>query len=221
MKQTHQENKHTSYSSDELIGRALLKEILPKLYNRNKYDLAYYLSDIADTTHYDAFVSIFNKETGSHIACHIIEVKVRDTFYTELMYEKYKHQQLKNALKRNYNVADIIYINVTPNGTYVFNTTKLENENLLNWEKRECNKSTVDYYNTNNKITKEKQVAFLPVSKAIKHYPTITNSYLDKVLKAEKKEVVETVKAKQREKCLYQWLFTPSDLKGEIKKNDE
>lgn len=209
----HTQTKHKSYSSDELIGRALLEEIIPTIYaNKEKYNYHYYISDIADTTRYDAFVSIF--EIGGQLkANHIIEVKVRDIHYDEMMLEKRKYDELKAVLKREYNVADIIYINTTPKGTFIWNVTKLEEQQKIKWETKLCNKSTVQ-----DKGKIEKRVTLLPINKA-KHIPHITNTFLEQKLKEKEEKIQEKVKEKQREKCLYQWLLTPSQLCGEIKRN--
>lgn len=221
MKQTN--TIQTSYSEEELKGRALLVELLPKIYNRDKYKIYYHLSDLAEGDVYDAFVSIYNKETGSHLANHIVEVKIRYENHDKdgYMYEQSKDKSLKSVLKRNYNTADIIYINATSTGTYIWNVSKLESQNKLKWGYRACNKSTVEYYNSSIKDTKEKKVAYLQIADAIKHYPTVTYQYLEIKKEAERKQIEEIVAEKQRQKCLYQWLLTPSQLKGEIKKNDE
>jgi hypothetical protein len=66
----------------------------------------------------------------------IVEVKVRDKFYPELIFEKIKYDDLKKVrrqmdtkIKKECLIdikTRIIYINVTPQGTYFFDIDKLE-----------------------------------------------------------------------------------------------
>lgn len=69
------------------------------------------------------------------------EVKVRDTYYSTLLLEKKKFENLKELI-RNPARDKIYYINFTPKGTFVFDLLKIEDKLLFIQE--EHNKETMN-----------------------------------------------------------------------------
>ena len=207
---------HFNYFTTEEKGRIILSHLIKTMYNHTKYDIHYYLSDPTDTTNYDGFVTIWDKETGRHIANHILEIKVRDRHYEGLMYEKAKHEQLQQCFKRQNNIGDIIYITVTPKGAYVFNTTKLEAKFNFQWIKEEHNKTTVE----KEKGKTIKPVTYLSIEHA-KHYPQFHSTFPEELEREKTDKIKQQVAKQQRTKCLYQWMLTTTDLKGKLKINND
>ena len=105
--------------------RFALKQIEPIL--RKKESTIYY-TDIYSYDVYDALLHIL--ENGTIKKRYIIECKLRDTHYDELMYETKKDKDLTSKIIDPSN-TDILFINFTPTGTYLFNITQLKKTHPL------------------------------------------------------------------------------------------
>ena len=141
------DNNFVIKSIKERIG---LDYIIPELFKDKLYSS--YYTDIYGKEIYDAFIQehkeelfeyngVVEKHKGITIKRFLIEVKVRDDFYLDGLMLEYK--KLNDLKKKAKNVdATIIYISITPNGTYCFNLSKMENN--FKWETKNCPISTVD-----------------------------------------------------------------------------
>lgn len=133
---------------------------LIKLYNIFPED-KYYISETpyTDTANYDYI--IFDKNKYKRF---IVEIKIRTKAFEDgYVYEKNKHQRLTKAKDLDPENNTIMYINSTPNGTYIWNIDKIISKYKLT--KREMNSHTV--------ISKEKEnkdVYLLNTQDAFKHF---------------------------------------------------
>ena len=190
------------YNQKSLNERIILKEIIKKLYDKTKIDIQYYLTDIEGNDIYDAYVMILNKETSSIIKSHLIEIKIRDTHYEDLMLEKKKLTNLN--IKAEDSGASVIYISCTPMGSFVYNLTRLEKENSFEWKKEEHWKTTTD----KSQGKTPKTVAYLNTQLA--HFIDVRQTDLE-VLKrlknAEERTLKTTIISKQK-KTLFDTLFS-------------
>lgn len=193
------------YCDKQIDERIILKEVIKKLYDTNKIDIQYYFTDIDGKDIYDGYVMICSKETGSILKSHLIEIKIRDTHYDELLLEKKKFTNLKSKAQES--DAAVIYISCTPSGSFVYNLSRLENENIFEWVKEEHWKTTTD----KSQGKQLKTVTFLPVKYA--KYIDVKQTDLE-VLKrlknAQNKALKATVKSKQK-KTLFDVLFNNSN----------
>jgi hypothetical protein len=128
-----------------LLERAYLKLIFDKL--PTTYDYKTWMTPAEGREVYDGLLFIFEKGTSNLIDRFLIEVKVRDRFYPELIFEKNKYDDLRKERTRIDKKTNkecyidirsrIVYINVTPQGTYWFDIDKLESEfewvNEIHW----------------------------------------------------------------------------------------
>ena len=128
-----------------LLERGYLKMIFDKL--PTTYDYKTWMTPAEGYEVYDGVILRFEKGTSKLIDRMIVEVKVRDKFYPELILEKIKFDDLKKVRKsmdlktKKECLIDvktrIIYVNVTPEGSYFFDIDKLEEEfewvNEMHW----------------------------------------------------------------------------------------
>lgn len=128
--------------------RWALKHILP---SQTKY------TEINSFDKYDAITLI--KDTKF-----IVEAKIRDTHYPTLLLETIKCNDLINESKKL--AADIMYVVFTPDGTFIFNITKLlqSNPELFEINNLNCPKSTMG-----DTTYKTKTTYLLPIKFAKKH----------------------------------------------------
>lgn len=181
------------------IERVFLKEIFTKLFNKENYDVNYYLTDEEGYDEYDGGACFFDKHTGSVINRHIYEIKIRDKHYPDLLLEQRKYNKL--VKKAEYLDAQIKYISVTPLGTYIWNITKHDN---YCWVKEQHNKSTTELYK--GKISKK--VTYLSTDLA-KYTSNIRTNDYDKLYKEQ--EFKQEIKIHKQNKCLFEWLLNNND----------
>lgn len=90
----------------------------------------YYTSKGDDYTGYDILLHIYTN--GEITSSNIIEIKVRDTHFTDLILEQKKYDKLKILKQREeengIENVNIYYLNFTPKGTYMYNLTKMDIE---------------------------------------------------------------------------------------------
>jgi hypothetical protein len=176
--------------------RYCLKYILPMIKNKIPgYEWTEYITDIYGYDVYDCLLQAYIE--GSIKKRYIIEVKVRDTHYDELILETKKIRDLKSKVLDN--LTKILYINITPMGTYIFSISDLQKQNKLVKTKIVANRATMA--SRTDKI--EKGVFMLNVSDA---------KYLDfKFNEADYqksiKEVVKTNWENKAKKGLFDYLF--------------
>lgn len=141
--------------------RIMLNELFSKIYNKTNITDNIYHTPAEGKDEYDSVVCRF--KDGIIYQNHIWEAKIRDTNYPDILFEKNKYNSLKKICKRFDGApCEIFYVSTHPNGTYVFNITKIEKDNKLNWIKQEHNRSTVEKWR--GKI--EKELVYLPSSLA-------------------------------------------------------
>jgi hypothetical protein len=119
-----------------------------KLFTNDDIDIRPYWGDDV----YDVLISKHND--GSIYKRYIIELKIRDGDFDNegYVYETKKHNSLMKIKNLDPNLNEIIYINFTPNGTYVWFIDKI----IDNYQsiKKEMNKATMESRtNKNNKWT--------------------------------------------------------------------
>jgi hypothetical protein len=128
-----------AFYEKSLLERGYLKLIFDKL--PTAYDYKTWMTPAEGYEVYDGVILRFEKGTSKLIDRMIIEVKVRDKFYNDLILEKIKFNDLKKV-KRQMDTKTkkdcymdvktrLIYINITPEGSYFFDLDKLQKE--FNW----------------------------------------------------------------------------------------
>ena len=138
-------NTQQKFYEKSLLERAYLKMIFDKL--PTTYDYKTWMTPADGFDVYDGVILRFKKGTSELVDRMIIEVKIRDQFYPELIFEKIKYDDLKKA-RRSMDLKTkkecyidvktrIIYINVTPEGSFFFDIDKLSKDfewvNELHW----------------------------------------------------------------------------------------
>ena len=118
------------YINKSIKERICLKNIFQKL--TTEFDWKLYLTPEDGYELYDGFITKFQKDTGIILNTYFVEIKVRDTHYSDLLLENDKYTNLTKLAKqydsRNYldTPSEIIYISVTPEGSYWFNLSKID-----------------------------------------------------------------------------------------------
>lgn len=164
-----------------LIERSYLKLIFDNL--PKNYDYKTYMTPADGKDIYDAILLRFEKNSSKLIDRYIIEIKVRDTHYPELMLERIKYNDLKRLRTRLDNKTNsecyteiksrLVYISVTPQGTYWFDLDKLQSS--FNWTTERHWRST-----TNKAAGKiEKELTLINIKMA-KHFNIKTGDYFNK-----------------------------------------
>ena len=138
------------------IERKALDLIIPILYK----DQIITDTKYTDPSGYDSYEAIITTKHDYMTYTDIIEVKVRDTHYQQLLFEKDKYDFLVEETLRELH-RKIYYINVTPEGTWVFNLKELID---IPWCIQELVKSTCD----KGRGKKRKAVSFLNIDDGIK-----------------------------------------------------
>ena len=145
------------YYKKSVRERIMLDILFSRIYNKNEFQDNIHHTPADSKEPYDSIVCRFD---GTIKQNHIWEAKIRDANYTEILFEKIKYESLKKIAKRYEGApSDIFYVSTHPNGTYIFNITKIEKEGKLEWIKQQHNKSTVEKWR--GKI--EKQLIYLPI----------------------------------------------------------
>jgi hypothetical protein len=195
------------YINKSIKERFLLRRILTKL--PSNYDYKYYFTDECGYDLYDGILMKFEKGTNNLLNRYVIEIKVRDTHYDDLMLERTKLVNLikeVNRLDERTNrecwttlKSKIIYVNSTPNGSYWFDITDFE-PSKIEWKSEEHWESTTD--KSKGKITK--QVTYLPISTS-RVISEVTSNDEDPNSKAVIKKMMLS---QSQSKCLYQYLIS-------------
>lgn len=179
--------------------RLFLKKILEDMTKDNTYHYSYYMTDPEGLDIYDGFISLFDKVSGSVYKRYIIEIKIRDIDYDELLLEKKKLDSLtKKSLESD---SEMLYICVIPSGTYIFNLSKLGE---VEFTKVPCNKTTVI---NSGKIMKT--VTFLPKKIASKVIKDLKFYDLKHLIREEEdnKKMKEEIRIHKQNRCLFEYLL--------------
>lgn len=190
-----------TYYSTAQDERLFLRKIIPQIVN-TKHDYNHFLTDPEGIDIYDGYITIFEKESGNVLKRLMLEIKIREVDYDTLLFEKKKYLNLKRKAEES--MATILYICVTPAGTYIFNISKLEKEgDGFKFVTVPCNKSTVEKTGKINKL-----VTFLDKDKSIRY---LENRYSDIFeLRREEERTNESLRENENHKktiCLYEWLM--------------
>ena len=128
-----------AFYEKSLLERGYLKLIFDKL--PTAYDYKTWMTPAEGYEVYDGVILRFEKGTSKLIDRMIVEVKVRDKFYPELILEKIKLDDLKKVRRQMDNKTKkecytdvktrLIYINITPQGSFFFDLDKLNK--TFNW----------------------------------------------------------------------------------------
>lgn len=178
------------------IERVALNSIIPLLFKDKDYQ--HYTTNSQSFDIYDAYVMLFNDEKP--MSRFMLEIKVRDRHYNELMLEKKKYEDLKKQASQS--GASVIYISVTPVGTYCYNLSKIINDNT-EWIKEEHWVSTTD----KTKGKKMKSLVYIPTteSKMLPYNSSIAyRTYDDETNKVKMKEESKCMK---KQFCLFKDIF--------------
>lgn len=142
-----------SYIQKSITERIFLRKVYEEIIKSKNFDFKIYMTDEAGSDKYDARLIKFEKNTCNIIQNYYIEIKVREDDWGDLMLEKIKWNNLKSLVKKMdfktnrdcfLNIkSDIIYISVTPNGTWVWNLSKIISDKT-EWIIKNCPVSTVD-----------------------------------------------------------------------------
>lgn len=143
-----------SYIQKSITERIFLRKVYEEIKkNSPNFDFKIYMTDETGSDIYDARLIKFEKNTCNIIQNYYLEAKIRDDDWGDLMLEKIKWNNLKSLVKKMdfktnkdcfLNIkSDIIYISVTPSGTWWWNLSKMDIDNCQ-WEVKNCPVSTVD-----------------------------------------------------------------------------
>ena len=134
------------YEKREWLGREALKELKQLYPNIFKYNIEFTPGRYDD---YDAYYFIVDKDNKFKKYVWI-EIKVRQTTYSEYFLEREKLKRMEAQRDRLYINKDeviFLYLNFCPEGTYCWNITNIDDGK---WEARFMNEST-------SKNTKDKE----------------------------------------------------------------
>lgn len=166
------------FTEREYRERFALNNILSFL-KRKDYDFNYTISPVETSTEYDLYFS-YSKD-GFIKKRYYCEAKIRTQEYTNYVLEFKKLKSLQRLIRDNNledDTTDILYINFTPNRTYVWNISKLINTNKLKLTDMVMNKQT-----SNSRMDKiNKKVYLLEVEDAtIFDYIYSEKEYLESI----------------------------------------
>lgn len=166
--------------------RFCLKYLLP-LIKSDKYEWLQIVTPIDGKDYYDVLLMAMDKETKSIVKRFIVEVKVRQKIYEDYIMEVKKIKDIKSIMVDP--DATILYISVTPEGTFLYNVNELESKNLLEVGTLHCNKSTMK--STYDKV--DKDVYNLKKEWAVKKFDFTFNNidYLNDIKDIEKLDKIE------------------------------
>ena len=184
------------------IERVALKSIIQIAFDGKEYE--YYLTPVDGYDIYDGYCMFFDPLTKSIIHRVLFEVKVRDRHYPNLLLEEKKWKDLKK--KADESGASVVYVNVTPNGSYLFNLTKLIGADI-EWVEEDHWVSTTD--KSRGKITK--WVTYLPVEKAKSYYYTTSRAELEWGKNNKTKEMDVEMISHRKRFCLFDSVLNKKD----------
>lgn len=149
------------------LERLYIQEVVNDL--RKSYDVKYYTSPPESKDKWDAMIYIFEKGEATLKKRFLLECKVRDKHYPELLLEKIKYNNLKQIRNKwdkeslrdcgTKITSEVVYLSITPNGSYWFNLDKIK---ITNWITEYHNISTI--HKSKGKV--EKVVTYLPITEA-------------------------------------------------------
>lgn len=116
----HSLKKETIFEDAGLKERWALGQIFPKIIGEKEHFLSY--TPPYSYTKYDALLQFLNNGSLKHT--YIIEAKIREKHYPELMLENKKYNDLQNSILHEGNTT-LMYIVFTPEGTYIYNLSKI------------------------------------------------------------------------------------------------
>jgi len=180
------------FSSDfekrEWLGREALKEIKILYPDLFKYNIEF----TTDKCIYDAFYFIYD-ENFKIIKRVFIEIKIRDEEYENYILEWKKWNDITNIAKKqlflNDDEYEILYINFTPNSTYLWKVKDMNKEELIT---KKMNKATSN--SRFNKIDKKTWLLEKSVAKQLKYIlndELLINKTYNNYLSNKVKEVIK------------------------------
>lgn len=108
----------------------------------DRFNIIPYMTPIGSKERFDMLLHKY--DDGAKVSCSIIETKIRETHFNELILEQCKYNALvkQKSISKGYNFPqiDIYYLNYTPVGTYLFKLST--NKDRYTWEYDEYNKYT-------------------------------------------------------------------------------
>lgn len=147
-----------AYEKASYIERLAFRNFT-KLYNL-------FTNDNVLETHYggnDVYDYLITRKKDNGYKRLIIEIKVRDKIHPTYIYENKKHKSLSKVKAIDSENNTILYINMTPNGTYVWNIDKIISKYKL--VDKEMNKATMT-----STTDKENKKCYLLNTEDAKHY---------------------------------------------------
>ena len=158
------ENEMEEHEIRERDAIIKTKEILINALNikSRKEDTLMVISPPKKKTDWDVIMQTYTPE-GQKDRSIIIEAKVRDTHFNDLLLESKKYNALIKEMTKHKNEfgfsnVEVLYLCFTPNGTYLFKLTK--HKERYEWVVKEYNKYTA----AKQKGKVEKKVTFLDVN---------------------------------------------------------
>lgn len=141
---------------------------------------------------YDVLVTKHND--GLIYKRYIIELKIRDKAYENYVFETHKYRDLQKIKKIDSDNNEIIYINFTPDGTYVWSIDKIIHK--YNPVKMEMNKATMN----SRSDKEEKSIYLLLPSDAKKYeYRWDLGQFNDKIEQEKQKQLKIKLKLKEED----------------------
>lgn len=136
-----------------IIERIFLKKIYENITQNNpQFDWKINMTCETSRDLYDSRIIKFNKNTSEVITNYYVEIKVREKDWDDLMLEKKKYNDVSKLINRmdikmnaecfTNITSEFLYISVTPNGTWLWNLTKVLDK--IEWELKDCPVCTVD-----------------------------------------------------------------------------
>jgi hypothetical protein len=129
------------YDKNEFYGREMLKDFIKSYPTVFKYEM-HYMPNQYDS--YDAYYFVIKED--QQIKKRVwIEIKIRTSVYQNYILEAKKIKGLikkRNELFLTEDEVAFLYINFTPEGTFIWNITNIEENNKS--EKLTCNKQTAE-----------------------------------------------------------------------------
>lgn len=184
--------QETFYTAGEEERKAMSQVIhlFKEMYDKRGQEIIYYVVPSSKMDKYDFLIHVYKE--GQKIESNIIEVKVRSKHFNRLLLEKRKYNSLKKLKKieeEAFNNVNIIYLNFTPQGTYLFNLT----DKRFNWESLYANKCTIR--SREDKV--EKLVTFLDVNDGIDMKIIYDKDKDNKIMD-------EKLKEQERYRCIFE-----------------
>lgn len=179
--------------------RLFLKKILPLLYKEEYNEVSFQMTPDYGKDYYDCCVGLFDPLTKSQVAIHLIELKVRDKHYDDLLFEKSKLDNLKSI--SNMGGGIIFYISVTPKGTFIWNISEIEKN--LKFTNEEHWITTVD----KSRGKKMKKVCYLSTNMAKRINVFSTELEILKLEEQKSRTVQKVIENHQKTRCIFEWLL--------------